>query len=413
MGFDVRQVRKDFPVLDRIVRGKPLIYLDNAATSQKPRQVLEVLDEYYRTFNANIHRGIYQMSEEATARYEAVRGKVARFIGAEDPNSIVFTRNATEAINLVAVGWARKFLKEGDEVLLTLMEHHSDLVPWLVLSLQKGVKLQYLGLTPEGRLDLANLDQVLTRRTKLVCVTHMSNVLGAINPVADLARKAHAVGAKILVDSAQGVPHIPTNVQTIDCDFLAFSAHKMLGPMGVGVLYGRKEILESMDPLITGGEMIREVHLDRVTWNDVPWKFEAGTPSVGDVIAFGAALDYLNILGMDAVRAHEEGLTRRALGALQAMGDVILYGPKGSADRGGVVSFNLKQIHAHDVGQILDDDGIAVRAGHHCAQPLMRHLNVPATTRASFYVYNTEAEVDALVKSLARVKEVLFGVPRR
>jgi cysteine desulfurase/selenocysteine lyase len=406
-GLDVETLRHDFPILARKVHGRPLIYIDNAATTQKPLVMLEALERFYRRSNANVHRGIHMLAEEATAAYEATRGDVARLLGGVDPHGVVFTRNATEALNLVARSWGQK-LAAGDEVLLTEMEHHSNLVPWWQLSQARGVRLRHLPIRDDGELDLARLDEFIGSRTKIVSFTHVSNVLGTINPVAQIAAAAHAVGAVVVVDGAQSVPHMPVDFSALGCDFLAFSAHKMMGPTGVGVLYGKPERLEEMEPLLGGGEMIREVHLDRVTWNDVPHKFEAGTPNIADVVAFAAAIRYLEKLGMEAVRAHERRLTAYALERLGGLGFLILYGPPSPERRGGVVTFNDPLVHPHDLSTILDQYGIAIRAGHHCAQPLMRRLNAVATARASFYVYNSEADVDALAEGLLEARRY-FG----
>lgn len=407
--MNVAEIRKDFPILERQVHGKRLVYLDNAATSQKPRCVIDAIREYYELYNANVHRAIHYLGEQATAAYEEVRAKVARFINAPSERQIVWTKNTSEAINLVAYAWGRKFVREGDEILTSPMEHHSNLVPWQELARATGAKLRFLGLTPEGRLDLGNLDELLTPRTKLVAITQASNVLGTINPVAELARKAHAVGAVILVDGAQSAPHMPVDVQAMDCDFFAFSSHKMCGPMGVGVLYGKAELLEAMDPFLFGGEMIRSVALDASTWNEIPWKFEAGTPSVADVIGFGAAIDYLEAIGMQAIHQHERELVAYALDALEALDDVVIYGPRD--ERAGLIAFNVGDIHPHDLSTVLDQEGVAIRAGHHCAEPLARWLDVPATARASFYLYNTREDVDALVRALQRSKEFFSHVP--
>lgn len=411
--FNPIVVREDFPILQRKVRGKPLVYLDNAATSQKPRCVIEALREYYETYNANIHRSVHTLGEEATERYEGVRQQVARFIGAPDPSCIVFTRNATEAINLVAYAWGRKFLREGDEILLSEMEHHSNLVPWQLTAQATGAVLKHLPITDDGYLDLDHIEAYLTPRTRLVALTQMSNVLGTINPLPELIQQAHQQGALFLVDGAQSVPHLKVNVSDLQCDFLAFSAHKMLGPTGVGVLYARQELLEEMDPFLGGGEMIKQVWLHEARWNEVPYKFEAGTPNIADIIAFGKALEYLEKLGMDQVRRHEQELVSYALETLSTLPDLILYGPRNPEDRGGVISFNLEGVHPHDVGTILDDEGIAIRAGHHCAQPLMRRLGVSATARASFYVYNTIEEIDLLIKGLEKVRQVFHAVSSR
>lgn len=409
--MDPRVIRRDFPVLKQTVRGKPLVYLDNAATSQKPAAVIRALVEYYERYNSNIHRGIHALSEEATAAYEETRAKVAQFIGAASPSAIVFTRNATEAINVVTHGWGRRHVAAGDEIVLTEMEHHSNLVPWQRLAQEKGTQLKFIPVTDEGYLDLTALPTLLMPKTRIIAVTMMSNVLGTITPLTTIIQAAHARGIPVLVDGAQGVPHLPVNVLKLNCDFLVFSAHKMLGPTGVGVLYAKTALLEEMDPFIGGGDMIREVWLDRAKWNDIPWKFEAGTPNIADVIAFGAAIDYLTHLGMDQVRAHEQRLAASALLALEKIEGLVVYGPKNPNDRGGVISFNFPDIHPHDLGQLLDDEGIAIRAGHHCCQPLMRKLGVPGTGRASFYLYNLPEEVDALAHALVKAKEVLKVPP--
>jgi cysteine desulfurase/selenocysteine lyase len=404
----VNLVRQDFPILQRTVHGRPLVYLDNAATTQKPRAVIDALVRYYENYNANIHRGLHTLSEEATAGYEEVRLKVADFIGAPGPEGIVFTRNATEAINLVAHAWGRKHLRTGDEILLTVMEHHSNLVPWQLLARATGAELRFVDIDDEGYLLWDDFERLIGPRTRLVAVTHMSNVLGTINPVKEIAELAHSRGALVVVDGAQSVPHLPVDVEALGCDFVAFSAHKMLGPTGVGVLYARQGLLEEMDPFLGGGEMISRVLLEGSTWNEVPWKYEAGTPNIADVIAFGAAIEYLEGLGMDAVRAHEKEITARALEALAALPEVVIYGPRDPEARGGVVAFNLGDLHPHDVGTVLDQFGVAVRAGHHCAQPLMRRLGCVATARASFYVYNRLDEVDSLLEGV-READRFFG----
>ena len=403
-------IQRDFPILKRQVHGKPLIYLDNAATSHKPLSVIRALTKYYEEQNSNIHRGIHTLSEEGTALFEASRTKTAAFIGADDAHEIVFTRNTTEAINLVAYGWGRKFVKAGDEIIVSEMEHHSNLVPWQLLAQATGAVLKHVRVTENGTLDIADFEKLLSPKTKLVAVTAMSNMLGTITPIQEIVKKAHAQGALVLVDGAQALPHLPVSVKEWDCDFLAFSAHKMLGPTGVGVLWARKEILESMDPFMSGGDMILEVWQDRARWNDVPWKFEAGTPNIADVIAFGAALDYLTAVGMDAVRAHEQEITAYALKELLKIPDITLYGPHDPALRGAVFSFNLGRIHPHDVGTILDREGIAVRSGHHCVQPLMRKYDIWGTARASFYIYNTREEVDLLITALQKVRD-FFAAP--
>ncbi len=411
--FDAQRIRQDFPILQRQVHGKPLVYLDNAATSQKPRAVIDALVRYYEASNANIHRGIHLLAEEATAQYEEARAKVARFIGASSSNEIVFVRNTTEAINLAARVWAQTTLRPGDEIVVTEAEHHSNLVPWQIVASQTGATIRAIPIVDDGTLDLDIARQIIGERTRLVAVAQMSNVLGTIHPVKELARLAHARGARILVDGAQSVPHLPVNVRDLDCDFLAFSGHKMLGPTGVGVLYARSELLESLQPLFGGGGMIREVWIDHATWTTVPERFEAGTPNVADVIALGSAVDYLQMIGMEEIRRHEVELTRYALDALSQVGDVRVFGPSDLSQRGGVVSFYCGDVHPHDVSTVVDQEGVAIRAGHHCCQPLMRRLGVPATARASFYLYNLPEEVDVLAHALNRVKEFFAGVSVR
>ena len=411
--LDVARIRKDFPILQRQVHGKPLVYLDSAATSQKPKAVIETLVRYYSENNANIHRGIHTLSEEATALYEEARGKVCRFIGAPKPDSVIFTRNATEAINLVSNAWGDRHVQAGDEILLTEMEHHSNLVPWQLLAKKKGATLKFIPVTADGRLDLEQLPRLLGPRTKLVSVTLMSNVLSTLNPVKEIIQAAHAQGVSVLVDGAQGVPHLPVHVLDLNCDFLVFSAHKMLGPTGVGVLYAKEALLEEMDPFLGGGDMIRDVWLDHSIWNDLPWKFEAGTPNIADVIAFGTAIDYLERIGMGEIHRHEQALGRYALKRLQEIDGLTVHGPLDPSLRGGLVSFEVKGLHPHDLGQLLDAEGIAIRAGHHCCKPLLRKMGVPATARASFYLYNTEEEVDALVQAILKTKEVFSVVAHR
>lgn len=404
----VRTIRKDFPILNRKVHEKPLVYLDNAATSQKPRQVIKTLCDYYENYNANIHRGLHALAEEATEAYEAVREQTAAFIKAPSSRSVVFTRGATEAINLFTHSWGEANLKPGDRILLTEMEHHANLVPWQMLAKATGAELAFIPITDEGKLQLEKLPELLTDRTKVVSVTHMSNVLGTINPIPEIAKAVHKKGALLVVDGAQSVPHLAMDVSTLGADVLVFSAHKMLGPTGVGVLWAREELLESMEPFLGGGEMISDVKLTHSTWNEIPWKFEAGTPNIAGVIAFGEALRYLTRLGMDKVREHEVSITKYALERLKSIPDITLYGPDNMQERGGVISMNLNGLHPHDVGTVLDSEGVAVRAGHHCAKPLMRRLGVAATVRASFYIYNTMEEVDALVSALEHVK-AFFG----
>jgi cysteine desulfurase / selenocysteine lyase len=410
--MDVERLRRDFPLLARTNHGKPLVYLDSAATSQKPRAVLRAEEEYYASINANVHRGVYALSVEATEAYERARARVASFVGATDPNGVVFVRGTTEAINLVATSLGRSQLKKGDRVLTTVMEHHSNIVPWHFLREYAGVDLQFVGIDDEGRLDLDGLDQLLSRRTKVVTVTHVSNVLGTMNPIREIADRAHDVGALVVVDAAQSAPHVPLDVGALGADFLAFSGHKVLGPMGIGALWGRPELFEKMPPAQGGGEMIREVHTDRITYADVPARFEAGTPNVGGAIGLAAGVDYLSALGWEDVRRHEQRLLRRSLAAADELFGpaMTVYGPRDPAERFGVVSFKLEGVHPHDVASVLDAEGVCVRAGHHCAQPLMERLGVPALTRASPYVYNTEAEIDALLDGLRKVA-ALFQVP--
>ena len=410
--MNVPAVRKDFPILARQVNGKPLVYLDSAATSQKPLAMLEAVEHWYRTYNANVHRGVYSISEEATEVYEGARDKVRDFIGAGRRESIIFVRNTTEAINLVAYAWGRANIGQGDEIVLSEMEHHSNLVPWQILAAEKGAVLKHIPVLADGTLDLDEARRLIGGRTKLVAVSHMSNVLGTINPVRELAALAHAAGAVILLDGAQSVPHLPVNVQELDCDFLAASGHKMLAPMGIGFLYGRLELLEAMPPFLGGGDMISQVWLDRATYNELPWKFEAGTPNAVDAVGLGAAIDYLNGIGMQAIRDHEKQLTAYALGTLGELPEVEIHGPRDPEARGGAISFCYGDVHPHDLAQVLDGEGVCIRAGHHCCHPLMRKLGVSATARASFYLYNTEDEIDTLVASLAKAGD-LFGVPAR
>jgi cysteine desulfurase/selenocysteine lyase len=387
------------------VHGKPLVYLDSAATSQKPEVVIRALDEYYRKYNANIHRGIYWLAEEATARYEDARKKVQKFINARSWREIVFTRNATEAINLVAYAWGRRHVGAGDEIVLSLLEHHSNIVPWQLLAEEKGATLKYIPVDKQGRLDLSSLDDIITERTRLVAVTLMSNVTGAITSLDPITQRARAVGATLLVDAAQAAPHLPLDVQALDVDFLALSGHKMLGPF-VGILYGKKALLEEMPPFLGGGDMIRQVQLQSSKWNDLPYKFEAGTPAIAEAIGLGAAIDYLNGLGMENIRAHERELVAYALDRLRDVPSLELIGPENPDERGGLCAFELQGVHPHDIAAVLDRDGIAIRAGHHCAQPLHEHFGLPASARASFYVYNTADEIDQLVASLGRVRAI-------
>ena len=409
-GFDAAAIRAQFPILQTSVNGKPLVYLDSAATSQKPQAVIDAVDTFYREYNANVHRGIYTIGERATAEYEAARAKVARFLGVADAHEIVFTRNATEAINLVAYSWGRKRIGRGDVIVLTEMEHHANLVPWQLLVQEQDGDLEFIPITDDGELRLDVFEVLLRLKPKLVAFTHVSNTLGTINPVREMTEMAHAAGALVLVDGAQAVPHVPVDVQDIGCDFYAFSGHKMLAPMGSGALWARKELLEAMPPFLAGGEMIREVHLRRSEFNEVPWKFEAGTPAVADAIGLGTAADYLMAIGMDAVREHERGLVEYALDVLpREVPQIELYGPLDPDKRGGVVPFNLPAIHPHDVAQVLDRYGIAVRAGHHCTMPLHERLDLAATARASFSVYTTTEDIDRLAAGLNEVWRVFNG----
>lgn len=407
--FDPQEIRKDFPILESNIGGKPLIYLDNAATTQKPTSVIWAISDYYREYNANIHRAIHTLGEEATKRFEAVRIKVARFINARQPSEIIFTSGTTASINLVAFGWGLTNFKKGDQILLSEMEHHANLVPWQVLAKRLNLKLEFVGITDEGKLALDEVNSQLDTKNKLVTLTHVSNVLGTINPVKDIVKRAHKQGAAVLIDAAQSMAHLPVDVQDLGCDFLAFSAHKMLGPTGVGGLYVRQELLEEFEPMMFGGEMIRRVKWTESTWNDPPHKFEAGTPHIAGVIGLGAAIDYLNGLGMVEVKAHDQDLIGYAMKKLSEVKGVKIYGPRSAKERAGVVSFILGSIHAHDVAQILDSEGIAVRSGHHCAMPLHELLGVPATVRASFSVYNTKDDIDRLVDGLGKVGKV-FGI---
>ena len=403
--LDVERIRNDFPILNRQVHGQPLVYLDNAASSQKPAAVVAAVSGYFLNSHANVHRGAHLLSVEATDAYESARAVVADFIGGRT-RELVFTRGTTESINLVANSWGGANLAEGDEILLTLMEHHSNLVPWQLLAARTGAQLKFAGLTADGRLDLDDLTAKLGPRTRIVALTHVSNTLGVVNPVAEVARLAHEAGAICLVDGAQSAPHLEVDVVEIGCDFYAFSGHKMCGPTGIGALWGRKELLEAMPPWQGGGEMISEVRLDGSTWAAVPHKFEAGTPSVGDAVGLGAAVRYLSNLGLESIHAHEIELTEYALDRLTELDGFDLFGPR--TDRVGVISFRYGDIHAHDLATILDARGVAIRAGHHCNQPLMHHLGVDATARASVYLYNTHAEIDALVDGLLAAK-TLFG----
>jgi cysteine desulfurase/selenocysteine lyase len=399
---NVAKIKNDFPILQRQINGHPLVYLDNAATTQKPQQVVDALADYYGQHNANIHRGVHTLAEEATAMYEAAREKVRLFVNAESTQEIVFVRNATEAINLVAYSWGHANISEGDEILLTEMEHHANLLPWQRLAAQRKAKLRFLPITTSGELDWQQLPDLLTDRTKLVGLTAMSNLLGTINDIERVVQLAHNRGAVVMVDAAQSIPHMTVDVQKSEADFVAFSGHKMFGPTGIGVLYGKKSILETMSPFLTGGEMIRHVSYDSATWHDLPWKFEAGTPNIAGAIGLGVAIDYLQIIGMSEVRRHEQRITAYALEKLNQVAGLTLYGPTNVSIRGGIMTFNLDGIHAHDVASALDERGIAIRSGHHCAEPLTKKLGVSATCRASFYIYNDESDVDMLVENLQK-----------
>jgi cysteine desulfurase/selenocysteine lyase len=407
--LDVDSVRADFPVLRREVRpGVPLVYLDSTATSQKPEVVIETMNEFYRWSNANIHRGIHTLAEESTYKYEQARLRVAEFIGCPDPRQVIFTRNTTESINLVAYTWGRANLESGDVVILTEMEHHSNLVPWQILAAEKNLRLEFIPVTTQGLLDLEVYQRLLELEPKLVAFTQMSNVLGTITPAQEIIHMAHQAGAITLVDGAQSVPHFKVNLEALDADFLAFSGHKMLGPTGIGVLYGRKQLLQSTPPFLGGGDMIKRVHLRSFAPNELPYKFEAGTMAIAEAVGLGAAVDYLSNIGMDAIAAHEHELVAYALERLEEIPGVNVFGPS-AEHKGGVASFTLSGIHPHDVSQILDTEGVAIRAGHHCAMPLHEKFNLPATARASFYLYNTHEEIDKLVSGIYKVKHI-FGV---
>ena len=406
--YSLEEIRKDFPVLNRRVRDdKKLVYLDNAATTQKPNQVIDAISDYYKNHNSNIHRAVHALAEESTEAFEHTRDKVAEFLNIQDPQEVIFTKGTTEAINLVANAWGRDNVKEGDIIVTTEYEHHSNIVPWQLLTQDKKAQLKYIDIDDNGELKLEQLDEYLaTGEVKLVAVSHTSNVLGTISPVKEIVSKCRNAGAKILIDGAQAVPHMKVDLTDLNCDFYAFSAHKMLGPTGVGVLWAKKEILEKMTPYQGGGDMIREVHKYETTWNDLPYKFEAGTPNIADVIGFKNAIEYLQKIGMENVREHEKELTKYALERMEKISGITLYGVKDVEKRGGVISFNFNDVHPHDVGTIIDKDGVAIRSGHHCAQVLMEKLNVAATNRASFYVYTTKEEIDALISSLENVAKV-------
>jgi cysteine desulfurase/selenocysteine lyase len=406
--ISIENIRKDFPILERKVGdNKPLVYLDNASTTQKPKQVIDAITNYYNNYNANIHRAVYSIAQEATDAYELTRDKITKFLNIPTREEVIFVRGTTEAINLVAYSWGRKNIEKGDIIVTTEYEHHSNIVPWQLLAGEKDAKLEYIGIDDNGELILDQLDKYLaTGKVKLVTFSLMSNVLGTISDIDTIVSKCKKAGVRILIDGAQAVPHMKVDIQKLGCDFFAFSAHKMLGPTGIGTLWVRKDILETMDPFHGGGDMIKEVHKYETTWNDLPYKFEAGTPNIADVIGFGVAIDYLSSIGMDKVREHEIELTKYALEKLSKVKDLKIYGTKDISKRGGVISFNFADIHPHDVAQIIDEEGIAVRSGHHCAQVLMERLDVAATSRASFYIYNTKDDVDSLINSLEKVARI-------
>jgi len=402
---DLSLCRKDFPIFERKVNGNQLAYFDSAATTQKPVQVIEKVREFYTKSNANVHRGVHTLSHEASLLYEEAHRKVAKFIGAKDWKEIIFTRNATEGLNLIAYSYGMKYLRQGDEIVLTIMEHHSNIVPWLFLSETKGVKLRYVDITEDGRLNLDQYESLLGERTKIVSVVHASNLLGTVNPVKEIVRKAKEVEAITIIDAAQSVPHIPVSVSEIGCDFLVGSGHKMLGPSGTGFLYGKKEILEKMEPFLYGGDMIREVTMEKATWNELPWKYEAGTPHIAGGIGLGVACEYLERVGIQKIEAHEKKLLNYALARLNEMDRVKLYGPE-EGERVGIIAFNIEGVHPHDVAHFLDLRGICLRSGHHCAQPLLRRLGLDGVCRISFYLYNTEEEIDRLVESLRELMKI-------
>lgn len=410
-GLNAKKLREDFPILKRLVRGKPLAYLDNAATTQKPRQVIKYLTDFYENHNANVHRGVHSLSEESTNMAEEARTKLAAFVGAPKPETLIFTRNATESINLVAHAWARKFLKAGDIVLSTEMEHHSNIVPWQLLAADKGIKLKFVPVEPDGTLDLEKVKALLAEGPKLFTFTALSNAIGTVNPVLELIKLGKAATATVHVDACQWAPHRPIDLKTWGADFVSFSAHKMLGPTGIGVLWGREDLLEAMDPFLGGGDMISRVTLEKSTWNALPYKFEAGTPNYADQAAFGPALDYLTAVGLENISAHEHALAEKTRNMLEAEGMMVL-GPTDPAKRSGVVSFNVPGLHPHDVGTAFDLEGVAVRVGHHCCQPLMHKLQCGGTARASFYLYNDESDVEAFARALKRTLEFFKVKPK-
>lgn len=406
--LDVVKIKEDFPIFQRIIKGKNLIYLDSAATTQKPKQVIEAMSSYYKYNNANVHRGAYTLSEESTAMYENARQKTAEFINASSSRSIVFTRNATEAINLVANAWGLEYFKPNDEILLTQMEHHSNLIPWQLIAKKTGAKLKFIYLDQNGKLDLRDINDKINKNTKFVSLVQISNSLGTINPVKYIIKLAHTYNVPIMIDATQSVPHTNVDVQELDCDFLVFSGHKMLGPTGIGVLYGKEDLLDKMPPYMGGGEMINEVHLDWADYRSIPWKFEAGTPNISGAIGLAAAIEYINSIGKKNIEQHEKTLTKFAIEELTKIDGVEIYGPLD--DRGPLVAFNIKNVHPHDVSTILDEFGVAIRAGHHCTQPIMQWLNVPATVRASFYIYNSLDDIDVLIRGIKKTKEIFASV---
>ncbi|MBI0577584.1 cysteine desulfurase [Neobacillus cucumis] len=408
--MNIQDIRKLFPILDQDVNGKPLVYLDSSATSQKPIQVIEIIEKYYREINSNVHRGVHTLGTRATDAYEGAREKVRKFINAKSTQEVIFTRGTTTSINTVAASYAAANLKEGDEIVITYMEHHSNIIPWQQVAKRKGAKLKYIDLQEDGTISLDDVRAQVTSNTKIVSVMQVSNVLGSINPVKEIAKIAHENGAVMVVDGAQSAPHMKIDVQDLDCDFLAFSGHKMCGPTGIGVLYGKKELLENMEPIEFGGEMIDFVHLQESTWKELPWKFEGGTPIIAGAVGLGAAIDFLNEVGLDNIAEYEHKLSAYALDKLSSVPGITIYGPHDPAKRAGLVTFNIDDVHPHDVATVLDAEGIAVRAGHHCAQPLMRWLKATATARASFYLYNTEEDIDKLVEGLVKTKEYFSDV---
>lgn len=408
--MDIKEVRRQFPILDQEVNGHPLVYLDSAATSQKPLRVIEAVNQYYREYNSNVHRGVHTLGTKATDHYEGAREKVRKFISAESTEEIIFTKGTTAGLNLVARSFGDAQVQEGDEIVITYMEHHSNLIPWQQLAKRKGAVLKYVPMQKNSTLRLEDVEKTVTERTKIVAAALVSNVLGTINPVKEMAKIAHSRGAYMVVDAAQGAPHMKVDVRDLDCDFLAFSGHKMCGPTGIGVLYGKKALLEEMEPLEYGGEMIDFVGLYDSTWKELPWKFEGGTPIIAGAIGLGEAIDFLEEIGLDEITAHEQDLSAYCLGQLSELEGITVYGPESADERAGLVTFNLENVHPHDAATILDAEGIAIRAGHHCAQPLMKWLDVTATARASFYLYNTKEDIDKLVAGIVKAKEYFTNV---